>query len=404
MNILLVTDCYPPEIRTISYMMKELAEELTLRGHNIVVATCWPQYNLSQDDKQAKFSVFAVENGVKIIRVKTLPHHNVNFIVRGIAQLSLPYLFLMHIKKFVKQKIDAVIVYAPPLPLALVGIKIKKIYGAKFLLNVQDIFPQNAIDLGIMKNKALIKFFERMERKAYQNADKIASHTENSRKFLIEKRHIPQEKVTTVSDWIDFEAFADVRTTGRFRERFGLKDRFVFLFPGILGPSQNLDFIINIARKITDIPEICFLFVGDGTEKNRLQKLAEEYGLKNVKFEPFIPMKDSHFLVKEMNVGLACLSARNTTSATPGKIFAFMASQVSVVAFLNKENDVHNIIREAQCGYSMVADDTEMAAALIRKVFAEKNKLALLGRNGYNYAANHFSKRVCIDKLEGLIR
>jgi len=403
MNILLITDPYPPEIRAISYMMQELAEELTSRGHNVTVVTSWPRYNLSIEAKQKSFKVLSIEKGIKVIRVKTPPCYKVSYIIRGVAQLSLPYLFFRQIKKFVKQKINAVIVYSPPFPLAMLGIKIKKIYAAKYLLNIQDIFPQNAIDLGILKNSLAIKFFERMEKKAYQNADQITSHTESSRKFLIEKKGVPAEKVSVVSNWIDLGGFKNAETRGIFREKYGLKNEFIFLFAGIIGPSQGLDFVIQVAKRISDIPGVCFLFVGDGTEKVRLQKMAEEYNLQNVKFQPFVSHQDYPFLVKEADVGLVCLSTKNKTAVIPGKLLGFMASAIPVVAFLNKESDGHRLIEETQCGYSAVSDDLEEAVNLIRKTLDGKDKLAEHGLNGYEYVVSRFSKKVCVDKLEQLI-
>ena len=404
MNILLVTDAYPPEIRSISYMMQELAEELILRGHKVTVVTCQPQYNLSVGDRAKKFDTFSVENNVGVIRVKTPPHHKVNFIRRGISQLMLSHLFLKKIKMFVKEKVDAVIVYSPPLPLSMLGAKVKKVYGAKYLLNIQDIFPQNAVDLGIMKNKLLIKYFERMEKKAYRSADKVTSHTEGGKKFLVEKKGLAEEKVEVIYNWIDLDAFKNVKSTGIFREKYGLKDKFVFLFPGILGPSQNLELIIHAARRVIDLPDICFLFVGDGTEKEKLQKMVEEYNLQNVRFEPFVSQEEYPSLAKEMDVGIACLSSKNKTPVIPGKILGFMAGSIPIAAFLNKESDVHGMIKEAQCGYSVVSDNEEKAAGLVRKIFNEKDMLAYYGQNGYNYAAKYFSKKVCIDKIEQLCK
>ena len=403
MNILLVTDAYPPEIRSISYMMQELAEELVIRGHKVTVATCQSQYNLSVEDMEKKFDTFAVERNVGVIRVKTPPHHNVSFIRRGISQLMLPHLFLKKIKKISNEKIDAVIVYSPPLPLSMLGTKIKKLYGAKYLLCVQDIFPQNAIDLGIMKNKLLIKYFERMERNAYKNADKVTSYTKSSKKFLIEKRGVPEEKVETVYNWIDTDTFENAKTTGIFREKYSLKNKFIFLFPGVLGPSQNLEFIINVARRTTELQDICFLFVGDGTEKKKLQKMVEEYNLQNVRFESFVSQKEYPSLVKDMDVGLICLSCKNKTPVIPGKILGFMAGSIPIIAFLNKESDAHGIINEAQCGYSTISDDEEKAATLVRKIFSEKNRLVQYGRSGYNYVTKYFSRKACIDKIEQLI-
>ena len=129
MKILIIADVYPPEVSSAAHLMKELAEGLKNRGHKITVATSYPRHYLTEESKGKSFGIFESEDGIDIIRVKVLPHHKINFIIRGISQLTLPFLFFRKIKKFVKE-IDAVIVYSPPLPMALAGGMVKRKYGA----------------------------------------------------------------------------------------------------------------------------------------------------------------------------------------------------------------------------------------------------------------------------------
>ena len=138
-------------------------------------------------------------------------------------------------------------------------------------------------------------------------------------------------------------------------------------------------------------------------EKKRLQAMAEEYDLHNIQFQPFVSEEDYPFLVREADVGLVFLSSKSSVSTIPGKLFGFMASSIPIVAFLNRENDGHELIRRAQCGYSVIADKPEKGAELIRKIFKEKDRMARYGKNGYNYVVAHFSKKACIDQLEQLI-
>jgi len=385
-------------------MMREVAEELTLKGHKVTVVTSQPKYNLSDQDKFKTFDDLSVENDVRVIRVKTVPHDKANYKMRGIAELALPYLFLSKLKKVTKEKIDAVIIYSPPLPLAILGLKIKKIYGARYLLNIQDIFPQNAIDLGVLNNGVLIKFFESMEKRAFGGADRITAHSERNMRFLIEKKRVPADKISTIYNWIDLTSFKSVGRTGRFRKRYRLENKFIFLFAGGMGPSQYLDLVVQAARECKKIKDICFLLVGDGSEKERLKKMAEGYGLKNVIFKPFVPKEEYTFLVKDADVGLVCLSSKNKTPVYPGKILGYMAASIPILAFLNKESEGHHIIRKAKCGYSLPSDDYRKAAEFIIKLYNEKEHFDRYGLNGFEYAVNHFSKNVCIDKLEKLIK
>ncbi len=407
MNILLITIYYPPVISSLSTMMQELAEELTLRGHQVTVATAEPQddLNLSLEARQEIFDTFSIEKDVRVIRVSTPPLKNKKYFLRGLVQLMLPYFFLKQIKKFVDEKIDAVIVSSPPLPLATLGNKIKKRYGSKYILCVQDIFPQNVIDLGVMKNKLAIKFFEHIAKSSYRSSDVITSHTQTSRKFLIEKKHVPSDKIFYVPNWIDGTSYINARKTGFYRKKYGLKDKFIFLFAGVIGPSQGLDVLIKAVAEAKNIPDdVCILIVGEGAEKDRLMRMKVEYSLTNIVFEPFVSLEEYPKLVKDVDAGIVCLSSLNKTPVVPGKVLGYMASSVPVVALLNKESDGHMIIEEAKCGYSIASDaSTEEISSLILQIYNEKDKLKQYGENGHRYVLKHFTKSNCIDSLIKLI-
>ena len=162
--------------------MQELSEELNLRSHRVTVITTWPEYNLDQDYDPSLISEKKIENGITVIRVKTLPHHNVNYLIRGISQLLMPFQLLFKLRQH-KIKIDGVIVYSPPLPLALIGswLQRKKI---PFILNVQDLFPQNAIDLGVLKNSLQIKFFRALEKFSYHTAHIVTLHSKGNQQTV----------------------------------------------------------------------------------------------------------------------------------------------------------------------------------------------------------------------------
>ena len=247
MNILLVTDSYPPEIRSASHLMQELAERLQLTGNKVHVLTSYPQYNLSDGTDTDCLHEYSDENGIEVLRVKTLPHHKVNFLVRGMAQLSMPYLLLRKVKKHIKDNIDAVLIYSPPITLARIGSFLKARYNAAFVLNVQDMFPQNAVDLGVLKNRWLIRFFESIEKKAYAAANQVIVHSKGNKHFLLTQKGIDEHKVHVVPNWVDVASYAQAEQTGKFRHKYGLKDKFVFLFAGVMGPSQGLDLVIEVA-------------------------------------------------------------------------------------------------------------------------------------------------------------
>jgi len=404
MKILIVSVAYPPEIRSASHLMQELAEELRDRGHAVTVVTCYPKYNLAENILKKKYSECSFEAGVRVIRIHTPPHHKVNFIIRGLSQISLPYIFCSKLKKYLKDEMDAVVVYSPPLPLWKVGYSIKKTCGARFVLNIQDIFPQNAIDLGALRNPLFVRFFERMEKKAYDCADVVTVHSPNNGAFLLKKGKVHASKLVTLHNWVDVGTYEEPRNNDFHRKRLNLEKAFILFFGGVLGPSQGLDLIVDAAKKIQTEKQIVILIVGDGMEKERLMKRVQQDKLKNVIFHSFISKEEYGKLLKEVDVGLVCLSAMNKTPVVPGKILGYMASGVPVLAFLNRESDGHQIIHEARCGYSEVSDNVQKAALMIKKMYDDRNALKEIGLNGYQYAVRHFSKKACVDKLESLLR
>lgn len=399
MKIVLITDSYPPEIRSASHLMQELAEKLRDNGHEICVVTSYPQYNFSEDLDEAYSKEYSLENGVAVIRVKTLPHHKVNFVIRGIAQLTMPYLFIRKIRKYVKGDVGTVIVYSPPLPLYRVGEFLKKKTGASFFLNIQDIFPQNAIDLDVLRNPLIIKYFESMEKKAYESAAQLIVHSEGNKDFLKSNKNIDGEKIHVIHNWIDSSLYKKAERTGRFRQKYGLKKEFVILFAGVIGPSQGLDIIIEAAAKVKHKKNIRFLFVGDGTEKSRLQRMTDDFGLSNVVFAPFVSKKDYPALVKDSDIGLVCLTSKNKTPVIPGKILGYMAAAIPTLAFLQKESDGHSLINQANCGYTAIPDDSEAVAQLILDVYERRHELPQLGTNGQKFVTQEFSIEKTIEKL-----
>ena len=403
MRILVVADVYPPEVSSAANLMHELALGFSARGHEVTVVTSYPRHYLSEAAKGREFKEYEKEEGISVIRVKVLPHHKVNFIMRGISQLTLSHLFFKKVKKYVSN-LDAVVVYSPPLPLGLLGGMVKHEYGAKFLLNIQDIFPQNAIDLGILKSRFVIQFFEHLEKKIYKLADVITFHSEGGRKFLIEKKNVSARKIVMVPNWVDIAAYEASAGARLFRREWGLEDKFVFLFAGIFGPAQGLEFILDVARELKDMKDAVFLLVGDGMAKEKIEARVNELHLTNVVIKPFVSQEEYAALVSESDVGLACLSMKNKTSFVPGKLLGYMAAAKPVLAFLNKESDGFHVIEEAACGYATTSDDVARAAHLARTMYEEKDMLKTMGARGLQYAKEHLSRDVVVQKIEVLLQ
>lgn len=402
MKILIITNSYPPEIRSTSHLMYEMATELTQLGHQVTVLTSFPGYNLADGVDRSQIPEIAMEAGVKVLRAKTLPLKKVSYVRRGIAEIALPFNF-WNLLKANADGFDVIWVFSPPLTLALLACWLKRKYRAKLLMNAQDIFPQNAIDLGIIHNPAAILFYERMERLAYAHSDLILVHSDSNKDFLIKEKEVSSTKVVMQYNWVDVEPFDQVKRTGLFRKRFGLNGEVIALFAGVFGPSQGLEMIIELAEHFRDTPELAFLLVGDGSEKPKLQTKVNKLGLSNIHFKPFVSRDEYPSLVKDADIGMVCLSSQVKTPVVPGKIQGYMAAGIPVLGILNRESDGHTLVSNADCGKTVVAGDTQGAIQALEEFRADIGARSAFGRAGRDYAGRYLSKSACIHNILELI-
>lgn len=398
MKILLVTDSYPPELRSASLLMSELAEGLKERGHDITVATTFPEYNLAKEIKKEETQSDEIVNGVRVVRIRAVPHHTVPNIIRGINQVFfLPRIFTRGVKKNIQGKFDWVIVHSPPLPLALVAGRLARQYGARFIANIHDIFPQNGIDLVSFWQKPLIQiFFGWMERKVYKMAEKIVVPSESHARFLGERRAVPKTKIFVIPHWVKTSG-GESLSKKDFRKEWMLGDSFLFFFGGVLGPSQGLEMVIDVAERFRNIRDAMFLFVGDGTAKKNLKSIVEQKKLTNVIFKPFVSGEDYQALLSQVNVGVATLTAKNTTPAVPAKLMPYMAGALPVIVAVHRESDAIRIIKEAQCGFTARSDNREEIFQAFKSAYDARESLREFGARGKKYAEKYFNREILIE-------
>lgn len=400
MRILLVTDQYPPEIGSAAGLMRELAEALTARSHDVTVLTTSPRYKLDQNDAERNWPVFSIENAVSVIRVSTFALHHVGYVRRGMATILAPFQMWRALRRHVVTDFDAVFIYSPPITLGVIGLILRR-RGTSVVLNVQDIFPQNAIDLGILRNPLLIMFFRWIEKLSYKHADIITAHSKGNLNLLKSDHPDMAGKFRVLHNWVDNSRFSVPRRKD-YRRLFGLNGRFVALFAGVIGPSQGIDLLVEAADRIRDLDDFVFLIVGDGAEKRRAEDMVRSRGLRNILFRPFISQDDYPDLLSGCDVGLVCLGPGVKTPVVPGKILGYMAASLPIAAFVNAESDAHQLIADAACGISCVSSDVTTMERILRKLHDDPDARKRMGDNGRKYAMEHFSRDSIIIKIENI--
>ena len=402
MNVLILTEAFPPEIRSASHLLYELAESLVEKGSKVTVVTRFPKDYINKADRKYTGRLFLREKmgGINVIRLNSFSFLRHIPLIRGLSQFILSGLLV--IGGIISGRQDIILAYSPPLPLGISAYLLSIIKKAPFIFNVQDIFPQSVIDLGLLKSKVLIKISEALEKFIYKKARYITVHSEGNRENIISKKVNP-EKVIIIYNWVDTDLIKPAKNQdNNFRRKNNLSSKFVVSFAGVMGFAQGLDIVISCAELLKSYKDILFLLVGDGVKKDGLIKKAEDMQLNNIKFLPPQPREIYPCVLFASDICLVTLDKSVKTPVVPAKLLNIIASGRPVVASMNLKGDAPKIIRDAKCGYCVEADDADGFSKAILKLYNNPKLRDEFGMNGRKYVVEHFSRKVCIEKYEKL--
>lgn len=399
MRILLISPFFPPEVGSASHLYFELGQALRGRQHEVMVLTGLPRYHVVDNSGKYRRRLLVKENyhGLDVVRVVNLdiPWHIplfrgldqwVSALSIGLAGLGLP-------------DFDVAMVYSPPLPLALAVLSFCRLRRRPVVVNIQDLFPQSAIDLGVLRNSSLIRIFRDLESFLYRHADMIMVHSQGNREYVMKAGGGP-ERVLVVPNWVDTHAIKPGPRDNGFRMILGLQNHFIVSFAGIMGYSQDLETVLKCARILINHPDIAFLLVGDGVEKKNLITMAETMHLNNVHFLPIQPKDKYPEVLGASDLCLVTLRREVQTPVVPSKILSIMAAGRPVLAGLPLEGDAPRLIRDARCGLCIPPGEPEAMAQSVLKFYQEPALREEMGVNGRQYAETHLSLDSCVVRLE----
>ena len=390
MHLLMLTTEFPPEIRSAALLMEELSGSMARRGHRVTVITAAPP----GPRKGSLFSPAVEERGgVRVVRIPTLAVHRsrAGAVVRGLMQLINAFAYF--VAAMMVKGVDATLAYSPPLALGIVGALLQRLRGIPHVLNVQDLVPQYAIDLGILKNRAVIRVLKWLERTVYRNVRLITVHSPGNAAYLL-REGVPASKVAVVPNWVDTARIQPASSATAYRRSAALEGKFVALFAGALGFAQDLDTVLEAATALRDRDRIVFLIVGDGVEKARLQRKARELGLDNVRFMPVVTSEQYPEVVASADLCLATLQKSLLCPVVPSKLLGYMAAARPIVGSFPEGGDAPRVIREAGCGVTVPAGDPARLARAILEASENPEEWRARGESGRRFVeANHDRER-----------
>lgn len=358
-------------------MYSSLAEVFCKNGHDVTI--------MAPDEDHAK-TFLTTERDMRVVRVGSKETQGVrNMIKKGIALASLSFYYKSAYKKYLaKEKFDWILLPTPPITLSGFADFVKKKSGARFYLILRDIHPQSVWSIGLLHNKLEYRFLDAKARKGYQSADLIGCMSQGNMDFI--KGQYPGMKMgepVLLYNWVKAPAATQADPT--IRPRLGLDGKFVALFGGNLGKGQRIENIAFLAEHYLDNKDIIFLIIAKGVEKERLQRIAEEKSLLNIRFMDFMPQADYLNLVKSVNLGLVSINENYRVPTCPSKAVSYMASGVPVFAMINPDNDYGSIIENAGAGYWAVGSDKKRIIELFDKLYSDEGLRKQMSKCGLKF-------------------
>ena len=390
MNILFLTLAYP--INNQKNIYSDLMNEFIGRGHDVWVVC------QSERRNNTKTNLKRSQN-INVLRVRTGNlTGKVSLIEKGITTLTIEKCFINAIEKYIQGvKFDLVIYSTPPITFSSAVHYIKQRDNAKSYLLLKDIFPQNAVDLGMIKNNGLLhKFFRNKEKKLYLLSDFIGCMSEGNRRYVIEhNEEVDPAIVEVCPNSIDPLPMADrpgKEEVSMFRSKYSIpEDSLLVVYGGNIGKPQGIDFFIDALKELKERSDLFFLVIGRGTEYYKIENYLKPSGQKNALLMEHMPTDEYKKLMRLCDVGLILLSDKFTIPNFPSRVTAYMEAGLPILAATDANTDLKDMLTESGCGLWSRSGDIKSFINNIDNLAQSKTLRDTMGIKGRKWLEKNYT-------------
>lgn len=401
MKILLLTHYYPPEVGAPQARLSELARHLARRGHRVAVLAPLPHYPTGVIPEAYRGAWLRREtlDGVPVVRTWAYAVPN-----RGVAKRLLDHLSFMLSALYgapLAGRPDVLVVETPPLFLGLTALALSVAWRVPYVMNVADPWLASAVEMGVLRNRLAIALGRALEKLLYATATRITTVTRGMYDGFL-REGVPKAKLALVTNGVDTSFFRPDAPGGEaLCRQLELDGRFVVLYAGTHGLTQGLETVIAAARQLADDGRTLFLFVGEGAEKERLQKLAS--GLPNVRF---LPNQQKSAMPALLAAADACVVPLRDLplfrGALPSKLFEAMAAGRPLITAVAGEAAA--LTWRARAGLCVAPERPEALAAAVARLRDEPTLCRALGANGRAYVSAYYARERIAERYEAVLR
>lgn len=388
MNILFLTLYRIEDIHNRG-IYEDLLREFMKQGHNVYIVS--PTERRFREKTHQK-----TEAHCHLLMVKTGNIQKTNLFEKGASTVLLEHQFISAIKTYLSDvKFDLILYSTPPITLAGVVRFVKQRDHAKTYLLLKDIFPQNAVDIGLMKKTGLkgiiYKYFRKKEKQLYANSDFIGCMSQANVEYILKYNSEIDPGCVEVCpnsiEPIDMSLSDDEKI--QMRAKYGIPvDKKVFVYGGNLGKPQGIPFLIECLKSQKDNDKAFFLIVGDGTEYEKLLDFVTTEKQENVKLMSRLPKADYDRMIAACDVGMIFLDHRFTIPNFPSRLLSYMQAKLPVLAVTDKNTDIGKVILDGRLGWWCESNSQEKFVRNVDEIL--QTDITDYGNHSWNYLCDYY--------------
>ena len=377
---------YEPEIASSMYLTINLYEDIVKAGIEMDLFVPLPTRGVSDEvrNKYKKIKKeYKFDNKLKKHRI-FLPKESKNILLRTFRYILMNILFIL---KGISVSADFIFVQSTPPTQGAMAAILKKIKNIPVIYNLQDVFPDSLVGTGITNEGTFIyKVGQALEKYTYNNVDKIIVISKDMKENLLNKG-VDENKIIIIRNWIDQKVVKPIQKNDNyFFDKFKIsRDRFNVVYAGNLGYAQNIEIILDAAKKLQEYRNIQFLIFGRGHKENDLKQLANNMNLKNLSFYPFQPFDEVSYIYGLADVSLVTCNKGLGGSAMPSKMWSILATGTPVIASFDSNTELEKIIKKYELGQFGEANNVKQLVDNILFMYNNQEKM-----DEYKYNSLHY--------------
>lgn len=404
-KVLILSLVFPPDNVSTAQLMGELARDLSRLGHAVRVVTTVPHYNPPTEASPLKRIAGVLLQGSNFADIPVthvwVPRKGRNLVVRAFGWMVF-HLIGTIVACFSSFRPDVIFSPSPPLTIGASAWFIARVRRAKYVYNVQEIYPDVAIHLGVLRSKMLIRLATALERFVYRGASAVTTISSGMQRKLAAKG-VNSTKLHLIPNFVDLSSFQELPKRNAFSTEHRISEKFVVSYAGNMGKPQALDIFVEAMVYLRKRTDIVLLMVGSGSEFPRLKAVAQARGLDNVRFLPQQPYPMVPAIYASCELNIVSQTAGTTSDGIPSKVYRIMGSGRAVLAYTDAASDLGHLVNDSGGGIVVMTQDPEEMARIIEGAATNPTRLQDMGRCAREYVARSFSREKVSSQYSDLI-